>query len=129
MNGRANPNHIYGLFGDFAGYTTTQVRLLLLKHIARDPSFHMRWGTVCLEMHNISFKWWLNRVADDQMYCDELGILSLSHMYRRHTLVVTVNKMWSTIQHSSPLNLLELLNECSVKLIYLGQLRFGELKP
>ena len=63
------------------------------------------------------------------MYCDELGILSLSHMYKRHTLVVTVNKMWSTIKYSSPLNLLKLLNECSVKLIYLGQLRFGELKP
>ena len=129
VNGRANPNHIYELFGDFAGHTATQVRLLLLKHIARYPGFHMRWGTVCLEMRNISFKRWLNRVADDRMYCDKLGILSLSHMYRHHTLVVTVNKMWSTIEHSSPLNLLELLNECSVKLIYLGQLRFGELKP
>ena len=30
VNGRANPNHIYELFGDFAGYTATQVRLLLL---------------------------------------------------------------------------------------------------
>ena len=37
--------------------------------------------------------------------------------------------MWSTIEHSSPLNLLELLNESSVKLIYLGQLCFSELKP
>ena len=129
VNGCANPNHIYELFGDFAGYTATQVRLLLLKHIVRDPGFHMRWGTVCLEMRNISFEWWLNRVVDDRMYCDKLGILSLSHMYRHHTLVVTVNKMWSTIKHSSPLNLLELLNECSVKLIYLGQMHFGELKP
>ena len=33
------------------------------------------------------------------------------------------------MRNSLPLNLLELLNECSVKLIYLGQLRFGELKP
>ena len=44
-------------------------------------------------------------------------------------MVVTVTKMWSTIEHSSPLSFLELLNECSVKLIYLGQLHFGELKP
>ena len=43
-------------------------------------------------------------------------------------MVVTVNKMWSTIEHSLPLNLLKLLNECSVKLVYLGQLCFGELK-
>ena len=64
----------------------------------------------------------------DRMYCDELGILSLSSMYRHHSMVVTVNKMWSTIEHTLPLNMLELLNECSVKLIYLGQLHFGELK-
>ena len=128
-NGCANPNHIFELFGDFGGHDATQVRLLLLQHIARDPSYHMGCGTVCLEMCNISFEKWLNRLADERMYCDELGLLSLCHMYRRHSLVVTVNKLWSTIEHNSPLNLLELLNECSVKLIYLGQLRFGELKP
>ena len=55
-------------------------------------------------------------------------MLSFSALYHRHTLVVTSNKLWSTIKHSTPLNLLELLNECSVKLVYLGQLRFGELK-
>ena len=129
VNGRANSNHIYELFGDLAGYTATQVRLLLLKHMAEDPGFHMRRGVVCLEMRNISFERWLNRVADDRMYCDELGLLSLSHMCRRHTLVITENKMWSTIEHPTPLNVLELLNECSIKLVYLGQLRFGELKP
>ena len=32
VNGRANSNHIYELFGDFAGHEATQVRLLLLKH-------------------------------------------------------------------------------------------------
>ena len=128
-NGHTNPNHIFKLFGDFGGHKATQVRLLLLQHIARDPSFHMRHGTVCLEMHNITFEKWLNRYADKRMYCDELGLLSLCHMYRRHSLVVTINKMWSTIEYGLSLNLLELLNECSVKLIYLGQLRFGELKP
>ena len=63
------------------------------------------------------------------MYCDELGLLSLSALYHRHVLVVTSNKLWSIIEHSAPLNLLELLNECSVKLVYIGQLLFGELKP
>ena len=62
------------------------------------------------------------------MYCDELGLLSLSALYQWHTLVLTANKLWSTIEHPTLVNLLELLNECSVKLVYLGQLRFGELK-
>ena len=32
------------------------------------------------------------------MYCDELGLLSLSALYHRHVLVLTSNKLWSTIE-------------------------------
>ena len=52
VNGRANANHVYELFGDFVGHDAIQVRLLLLKHIARDPGFHMRCGTVCVVYHS-----------------------------------------------------------------------------
>ena len=101
---------------------------LLLEHIAKNLDFHTTRSIVCLEMRNTSFTKWVDRIADGRMYCDELGLLSLSALYRRHTPVVTANKLWSTIEHPAPMNLLELLNECSVKLIYLGQLRFGKLK-
>ena len=70
----------------------------------------------------------VKRLANGRTYCDELGLLSLSALYRRHTLVITSNKLWLTIEHSNPLNLLELLNKCSIKLVYLGHLQFGELK-
>ena len=84
---------------------------------------------MCLEMPNTCFPDWMKRLADGRTYCDELGLLSLSASYHKHMLVVTSNKLRSTIKHSNPLNLLELLNECSVKLVYLGHLQFGELKP
>ena len=48
-------------------------------------------------------------------------------MYHRHCVVLTQNKLWSTVQADKPLNLLDLLNICSVCLIYLGNLRFGVL--
>ena len=35
--------------------------------------------------------------------------------------------MWSTIQADHPMKLLEVLQECTVRLIYLGNLRFGVL--
>ena len=35
--------------------------------------------------------------------------------------------MWSTIESDRPMNLLDVLNVCSVRLIYLGSLRFGVL--
>ena len=42
-------------------------------------------------------------------------------------MVLTQNKLWSTVQADKPLNLLDLLNICSVRLIYLGNLHFGVL--
>ena len=42
-------------------------------------------------------------------------------------MVLTQNKLWSTVQADKPLNLLDLLNICSVPLIYLGNLHFGVL--
>ena len=127
-NGRANPGHLFEIFGNFSDHDVREVHEVLLKHIARNLDFHVNRSIVCLEMRNTSFSNWVDWIADGRMYCDELGLLSLSALYRRHTLVVTANKLWSTIEHPTPVTLLELLNECSVKLVYLGQLRFGELK-
>ena len=48
-------------------------------------------------------------------------------MYHRHCVFLTQNKLWSTVKADTPLNLLDLLQECSVYLIYLGNLCFGVL--
>ena len=53
--------------------------------------------------------------------------MGLCYMYHRHCVVLTQNKLWSTVQADKPLNLLDLLNICSVCLIYLGNLCFGVL--
>ena len=127
-NGRANPGHLFEIFCNFSGHDAMEVHELMLEHISKNLDFHASCSIVCLEMRNTRFTNWVDRIADGRMYCDELGLLSLSALYRRHTLVVTANKLWLTIEHPTPVNLLELLNECSVKLVYLGQLRFGELK-
>ena len=39
-NGRANPNHLFELFGSFSGHTSAEVRIQLLKNIASDMSFY-----------------------------------------------------------------------------------------
>ena len=39
-NGRANPNHLFELFGSFSGHSSTEVRIQLLKNIASDTSFY-----------------------------------------------------------------------------------------
>ena len=56
-----------------------------------------------------------------------LALMGLCNLYRRHCVVLTQNKLWSTIQADAPMNLLDLLKECSIRLIYLGNQRFGVL--
>ena len=83
--------------------------------------------TVCLQMRSMNLETWVKAIANELVYCNELGLMGLCYMYHRHCVVLTQNKLWSTVQADKPLNLLDLLNICSVRLIYLGNLHFGVL--
>ena len=75
----------------------------------------------------MGFDSWLDSINEGSC-CDELAILALSAMYQHHTLVVTKNKFWSTIESAAPLNTLEVMKHCTVRLLYMGDLGFGILK-
>ena len=80
-------------------------------------------------MRNTSFNQWITNLSIEEMYADELTLFSLSWLYKQHTVVIMKNKLWSTLHSNSPVNEEALLDICSVKLVYLGQLRFGTLRP
>ena len=126
-NRRANPKLVFDIFGSFSGHTGTEVRVKLLENIAADMSFYERRSAVCLQMRSMNLEAWVETIANELVYCDELGLMGLCYMYHRHCVLLTQNKLWSTVQADKPLNLLDLLNICSVHLIYLGNLRFGVL--
>ena len=126
-NGRANPNHVYDLFGSFSGNNGSEVRIKLLQHIIDELKFYEIRSRVCLQARSIDFEKWVETISKEHCYCDELALIGLCHLYRRHCVVLTSNKMWSTNQADHPMKLLEVLNVCTVRLIYLGNLRFGVL--
>ena len=66
-------------------------------------------------------------VEDNRICCDELALLGLSVMYQRQCLVVTKNKFWSTIETKELLSIINLMKECTVRLLYLGNMKFGTL--
>ena len=70
---------------------------------------------------------WIDMVEDKRICCDELALLGLSAMYQRHCLVVTKNKFWFTIETKEPLSIINLMKECTVRLLYLGNMKFGTL--
>ena len=128
-NGKCNPNHVFELFGSYSGHSYSQVRIMTLQAIAANVQFYKDRSSVCLGMRGSYFEKWLSDIADPTCPCDELGLLTLSYLYKRHCLVFTASKLWSTIELAGPMTLLEALNECTVRLIYLGDLEFGVLKP
>ena len=119
-NRHANPNLVFDIFGSFSGHMGTE-------NIAADMSFYERRSVVCLQMRSMNLEAWVETITNELVYCDELGLMGLCYMYHRHCVLLTQNKLWSTVQADKPLNLLDLLNICSVHLIYLGNLRFGVL--
>ena len=72
-------------------------------------------------MRSIGFETWVEKITDEHVYCDELALMGLCYMYHRHCVVLTQNKLWSTVQADTPLNLLDLIKEC------IGNLCFGML--
>ena len=78
-------------------------------------------------MRSIDVDTWIENI-NIGMPCDELALLTLSAMYHRHSLVVTKNKTWCSIESSEPMNLLKAMSTCTVRLLYLGNLTFGVLK-
>ena len=128
-NGKCNPNHVFELFGSYSSHSPAQVRVMTLQAIATNVQFYKDRSSVCLGMRGSYFEKWLSDIADPTCPCDELGLLTLSYLYKRHCLVYTSSKLWSTMELTNPMTLLEALNECTVRLIYLGDLEFGVLKP
>ena len=126
-NGKVNPDHVYELFGSFNGLSAQEVRMHLLEYIYDNIDFFECRSSVCLPMHGIGMNTWVDMVQDNRICCDKLALLGLSAMYQRHCLVVTKNKFWSTIETKELLSIINLIKECTVRLLYLGNVKFGTL--
>ena len=126
-NGKVNPDHVYELFGSFNGLSAQEVRMHLLEYIYNNIDFFECRSSVCLPMHGLGMNTWVDMVEDNRICCDELALLGLSVMYQRHCLVVTKNKFWSTIETKELLSIINLMKECTVRLLYLGNMKFGTL--
>ena len=79
-------------------------------------------------MHGCTFQYWVIELQDPDNSPDELMLYCLSCTYNCHTLVVCKNRYWSTLEIKDAITEEELFNQCHIKLVYLGDGIFGELK-
>ena len=84
---------------------------------------------VLLKMHSTHLDGWVKTMTDCLNRGDELAIYALCDMLKRHAFVFTQTKPWTTVDGSiGSLTVPELCMMCDVRLIYLGNNKFGKIK-
>ena len=78
-------------------------------------------------MRSLGFDSWIESIGDEHVYCDELALMGLCALYQCHCLVITKNRFWSMLETINPIGVMNLLKNCNIKLVFLGQLKFGVL--
>ena len=84
---------------------------------------------VFFSMHETYLDTWLKKMAYWGTKADELVIYALSDMLNVHSFIIMKNCPWTTVDASVKGTVLEVLNLCPVKLVFLGDNRFGRLWP
>ena len=124
----SNDSHVFDIFSEFSVHRdSTKVRLDMLQHVAANNQRYKWDGHVFFAMHEIYLDTWHQKMSYWGTKADELAIYALSDMLQIHSFIVTKNRPWTTVDASVRGTDMEILHLCPVKLVYLGENRFGRL--
>ena len=124
----SNDSHVFDIFSEFCVHRdSTRTRLDMLQHIAANNQ-HYKWdGHIFFAMHEIYLDTWHQKMSYWGTKADELAVYALSDMLQIHSFIMTKNRPWTTVDASVRGTEMEILHLCPVKLLYLGENRFGRL--
>ena len=125
-----NKNHLFDVFSKYCGYDdSTYTRLDMLTFVAENTTQYEWNAHVLLKMHGTNLDGWVKTMTDCLNTGDELAIYALCDILKRHAFVFTRTKPWTTVDGSiGSLTVPELCMMCDVRLIYLGNNKFSEIK-
>ena len=125
-----NKNHLFDVFAKFCGYEdSTYVHLDMLNYVAENTAWYKWDAHVLLKMHGSNLARWVATMTDCLNRGDELAIYAMCDMLKQHVFVFTHTKPWTTVDGSiAMLMISELCMMCDVRLIYLGNNKYVEIK-
>ena len=128
LESASNDSHVFDIFCEFsAHHDSSKTRLDILNFVAANNQ-QFKWDChVFFSMHKIYLDTWLKKMAYWGTKADELAIYALSDMLNIHSFIVTKHRPWTTVDASVKGTTLEILHLCLVKLVLLGDNRFGRL--
>ena len=124
----SNDSHVFNIFSEFCVHCdSTKTQLDMLQHVAANNQRYKWDSHIFFAMHEIYLDTWHQKMSYWGTKADELAIYALSDMLQIHSFIVTKNRPWTTVDASVRGTDMEILHLCPVKLVYLGENRFGRL--
>ena len=107
----------------------SKTRLDMINFVSDNRERYVNDGHVVLKMHETNLNAWACKMTYWENSADELALYALSDLTKQHTVVITSTKPWSTVHPDVVLkDIHRLLDVCGVKLLYLGDNKFGRLR-
>ena len=127
---KLDPSHVLEIFCDYSGFTTDELRerIIRIMRLKNEVRFWSHAGSVVTQMNFVTYDEWLDMMENPNTFVDELMLYALSRIHSRHTVVMTANRIWTTVKQESDLTIDELMSVCDIRLVYLGNKTFGELR-
>ena len=128
--GAVNRSHVFDLFAEFLLHKDgSKARLDMINFISDNRERYAIDGHVVLKMHKTNLNAWACKMTYWENSADKLALYALSDLTKQHTVVITTTKPWSTVHPDVVLKDIHgLLDVCGVKLLYLGNNKFGRLR-
>ena len=128
--GETNSSHLFDIFCKFQSHgDSVKCRIDMISFITAN---YQRYSWNChlfLRMNQLMLNDWVNKMTYWGNCRDALSIYAMSDMCGVHSGVVTKSKLWTTVDNTYDGMDIDVLKLCQVKLVYLGNDKFGKLIP
>ena len=128
--GRTNSNHVFDIFSEYFSHGDSgKTRLDMINFVADNKQRYKMDCHIVLKMHETNLEGWACRMTYFENCADKLALYALSDLTKKHTVVITMSKPWTTLHPDVNIaDIYDLIDKCDVKLVFLGNCRFGRLR-
>ena len=128
--GEINASHLFDIYCNFHPQKdSVKTRIDMISFVT---SNYRRYSWDCdlfLHMNKLTLNDWVSKMSYWGNCGDALAIYAMSDMYGVHTCVVIKSKPWTTVSNTFQGTDIDILKLCQVKLVYLGNHKYGKLIP
>ena len=124
-----NKSNIIDTFARYCTLSTCELRTLIKQELTENLAWYEETFSICLRMKGLSLKVWKKNQELRCVAGDELTVFVLSVIFRKHTMIYTKTRPWTTYRVQQPMSVEDLHAQCSIHLMYMGGGIFGLIHP